>query len=138
MLWTGLAVNIHSMETEYQIAKLNRIRRLSRLMDSSIRVPLTDWRIGLDPILGLVPGIGDVLSTAVSAYIISLALRFKLPPTAIARMIFNVGLETVIGAVPLLGDIFDAYYKSNIRNLDILEKHIDSIAPEIEQKQSLC
>jgi len=72
------------------------------------------FRIGLDPIIGLVPG-GDLISTAFSAYIIFLAARFRLPREVLLRMIFNIGLEAVVGSVPLVGDLFDAYYKSNIR-----------------------
>jgi Domain of unknown function (DUF4112) len=121
------------MDTAKRVATLNRIRRLSRLMDTSLGIPGTRFRIGLDPILGLIPGAGDLISTGFSAYIIILAARFRIPPKDLAWMIFNVGLETVVGTVPLVGDIFDAFYKSNIRNLDILEKHLTVTEPELEK-----
>ncbi|WP_026732890.1 DUF4112 domain-containing protein [Fischerella sp. PCC 9605] len=121
------------MDTAKRLATLNRIRKLSRLMDTSIRIPLTGFRIGIDPIIGLVPGAGDLISTAFSAYIIFLATRFRIPPKALVQMIFNVGLETVVGTVPLVGDIFDAFYKSNIRNLAILEQYLTVIEPELEK-----
>ncbi len=121
------------MDTAKRLATLNRIRKLSRLMDTSIRIPLVGFRIGLDPIIGLVPGAGDLISTTFSAYIIFLATRFRIPPKDLAKMIFNVGLETVVGSVPLVGDLFDAFYKSNIRNLAILEQYLTEVEPELEE-----
>jgi Domain of unknown function (DUF4112) len=119
------------MDAAKRLATLNRIRKLSRLMDTSIRIPGIGFRIGIDPIIGLVPGAGDLISTAFSAYIIFLATRFGLPHQDLAKMIFNVSLEAVVGTVPLVGDLFDAFYKSNIRNLEILEQHLTAVEPEI-------
>lgn len=124
------------MDTIKRLATLNRIRRLSRLMDTSLRVPGTGFRIGLDPIIGLIPGAGDLISTAFSAYIIFLATRFGIPRQDLTEMIFNVALESVVGTVPLVGDLFDAYYKSNMRNLAILEKHLTAVEPELEEVAS--
>jgi hypothetical protein len=124
------------MDAAKRLVTLNRIRQLSRLMDTSIRIPLLGFRIGLDPIIGLVPGAGDLISTAFSAYIIFLATRFGIPQRDLAKMIFNVGLETVVGTMPLVGDLFDAFYKSNIRNLAILEQHLMAVEPEIEKSVS--
>lgn len=121
------------MDAAKRLATLNRIRKLSTLMDASLRVPLINFRIGIDPIIGLVPGAGDLISTGFSAYIIFLATRFGIPRQDLAKMIFNVGLEAVIGTVPLVGDLFDAYYKSNIRNLAILEQHLTAIEPELQK-----
>ncbi|MBD2776996.1 DUF4112 domain-containing protein [Iningainema tapete] len=125
------------MNTIKRLDTLNRIRKLSRLMDTSIGIPGTKFRIGIDPIIGLVPGAGDLISTAFSAYIIFLATRFGIPPKDLAKMIFNVGLETVVGTVPLVGDLFDAFYKSNIRNLAILEQHLMAVEPELEEVDSI-
>ncbi|GAB1540766.1 DUF4112 domain-containing protein [Scytonema sp. NUACC21] len=124
------------MDTVKRIATLNRIRRLSRLMDTSLRIPGTGFRIGLDPIIGLIPGAGDLISTGFSAYIIFLATRFGLPPKTISQMIFNIALEGVVGTIPLVGDLFDAYYKSNIRNLAILESHLTAVEPELQKVAS--
>lgn len=118
------------MNNTQRTETLKRIRQLSRLMDTSIRIPGIGFRIGLDPIIGLVPGAGDLISTAFSAYIIFLATRFRLPSQDLRKMIFNVGLEAVVGAVPLAGDLFDAFYKSNMRNLAILEKHLTETQEE--------
>ncbi len=93
-------------------------------MDSAFRIPGIGFKIGLDPIIGLIPGLGDIIATIVSAYIIFLATRFRLPGNVFRQMIFNVALEAVVGAIPLLGDIFDAFYKSNVRNLALLETHL--------------
>lgn len=76
-------------------------------MDTAIRIPGTGFRFGLDPIIGLVPGAGDIVSTAFSAYIIFLATRFGLSREVLTQMIFNVALEAVVGSVPLVGDLFD-------------------------------
>ncbi len=126
------------MNTTERLVTLNRIRKLSRLMDTAIRIPVINFRIGLDPIIGLVPGAGDLVSTAFSTYIIYLAARFNLPREVLARMIFNIGLEAVVGSVPLVGDLFDAYYKSNIRNLALLEQHLQVDEPELSEVAPLA
>ena len=125
------------MNTAERLATLNRIRKLSRLMDTAIGIPGTRFRIGLDPIIGLIPGAGDLISTAFSAYIIYLATRFGIPGQDLKKMLFNIGLEAVVGTVPLVGDFFDAYYKSNIRNLAILEQHLQAAEPELEEIASV-
>ncbi len=121
------------MDTAKKLSALKRIRKFSRLMDTAIGIPGTKFRIGLDPILGLIPGGGDIISTIVSGYIIYLATRVGISNDNLKEMIFNVGLETVVGTIPLFGDLFDAFYKSNIRNLAILEEHIMATEPELEK-----
>lgn len=130
-------MNPSNLDAVKRLATLNRIRKLSRLMDTAIRIPVINFRIGLDPILGLVPGAGDVVTTAFSAYIIFLARRFQLPSEVLGQMIANIVLEAVVGSVPLLGDLFDAYYKANVRNLALLEKHLQMAEPELEQVDPL-
>ncbi len=125
------------MNTAERLATLNRIRKLSRLMDTAIRIPGTSFRIGLDPIIGLIPGAGDMISTAFSAYIIYLATHLDIPSKDLRKMLFNIGLEAVAGTVPLVGDFFDAYYKSNIRNLAILEQHLQAVDPKLEELASV-
>lgn len=114
-----------------RLATLNRIRKFSRLMDTAFRIPGTPFRIGWDPIIGLIPGLGDAVDTGISAYIIFMAARFGLPRTVLGWMVFNVGLEFVLGTVPLIGDLFDAFFKSNIRNLALLERHLQDAEPEL-------
>ncbi|MEO1299225.1 MAG: DUF4112 domain-containing protein [Cyanobacteria bacterium J06636_16] len=113
-----------AVKASSRLRNLNRIRRLSRLMDTAFKIPGTGFKVGLDPIIGLVPGAGDLITTAISAYILILAARFRLSRGVFGQMVFNVLLEAVVGTVPLLGDVFDAFYKSNVRNLALLESHL--------------
>lgn len=117
------------MNTYTKLRQLDHIRRITRLMDSAFRVPGLGLKVGLDPIIGLIPGIGDLVATITSAYIIFLATRFRLPKGILGAMVLNVALEFVVGTIPLLGDIFDAYFKSNVRNLELLEKHLATVSP---------
>jgi hypothetical protein len=94
-------------------------------MDSAFRVPGTDFRFGLDPILGLVPGLGDVVGGGFAVYLIWLAVRAGAPAAVLTRMGFNVAIDTLFGAIPLLGDLLDAGWKGNLRNLAILEGYIE-------------
>ena len=107
-----------------QLDKLRRIRKIAKLLDTAIGIPGTKFRIGLDPILGLIPGGGDLVGAAISAYMIYLATSFGLEKSKVTQMIKNIALETTVGFVPIVGDIFDVYFKANIRNLDILEQHL--------------
>ena len=110
--------------TRAKTATLTRLRRLSRLLDSAFRIPIINYRVGLDAVVGLVPGVGDAVMLAPALYIIFEAYRLGAPTGTLARMVFNVGLETLIGSVPLLGDLFDATWKANLRNLRLLEQHL--------------
>ena len=103
---------------------LARARTLTRLLDSAARVPGTSFRFGLDPVLGLIPGLGDVAGAVLSGYVVILASRLGAPKSVIVRMLGNVAIDTVGGTIPLIGDIFDAGWKSNSRNLALLERHV--------------
>jgi hypothetical protein len=107
--------------------RLERTRRelgaLAWILDTAFRIPGTNIRFGLEPIVGLIPGVGDVASGAVGAYLVLRAVRFGLPRVVTARMIANTLLDVTIGAVPLLGDAFDFFYKSNTRNARLFEEH---------------
>ena len=103
---------------------LSRARTLTRLLDSAARVPGTSFRFGLDPLLGLIPGLGDMTGAALSGYLVLLASRHGAPKTVIVRMLGNVAIDTVVGTMPVLGDLFDAGWKSNTRNLALLERHV--------------
>lgn len=125
------------MNTQQRLATLGRIRKLSRLMDTAFRIPGTPFRVGWDPIIGLIPGLGDAIATAISAYILFLAIRFGLPRNLLGWMVFNISLEAVVGTIPLIGDLFDAFYKSNIRNLALLEKHLQVTEPGLGELEPL-
>lgn len=104
--------------------RLEQLRRLSHLLDNAIALPGTNYRIGLDPFLGLVPGAGDVAGTALSAYIVVQAARWQLPAGTLLRMLWNVGLDWLLGTVPVLGDLVDVGWKANARNVALLEAHL--------------
>jgi hypothetical protein len=121
-----------------------RITLVANLMDSAFLIPGLNRRVGLDAVLGLVPGVGDALSAAISSYIIWEARQLGLPRWKIARMIGNVAVDTAIGAIPFAGDVFDVVFKSNQRNLRIIHEHlgtpkrgpkeIDGTAVRIEER----
>lgn len=102
---------------------LNNARALARVLDTAVGVPGTKLRIGLDAILGLIPGAGDAVSAALSGYIILAAARAGASKPVLLRMVGNVLLDTVVGAVPVLGDLFDVAFRSNARNVALLERH---------------
>jgi len=104
---------------------LARARRLARLLDSAARVPGTQIRFGADAVLGLVPGLGDVAGAALAGYLVLLARRHGAPRSVVMRMLANVAVDTIGGTVPLAGDLFDVAYKSNLRNLALLEGAIE-------------
>lgn len=103
---------------------LARLDALSRLLDSAFVLPGTNFRFGIDGVIGLVPGIGDLVSTALSSYIIWEARRLGLPRWKIARMIGNVAIDAAVGVVPFLGDAADVIFKANRRNMRILRDHL--------------
>ncbi len=105
------------------------MRQLSQLLDGAISIPGTKQRIGIDPILGLIPGGGDTVSAALSGYIIVEAARMGLPRKALIQMVLNLVVDTVTGSVPIVGDIFDVVSKANLRNMQIVESHAKSSVP---------
>ncbi len=109
--------------TERVIAAERRIGAVAHLLDDIVRVPGTSTRVGLDPIIGLVPFLGDIVSGIVSAWIVVEAARFRLPTIVLVRMILNTGLDFTIGLVPFLGDLFDLAFKANTRNLELFHRH---------------
>ncbi|MBC8144689.1 MAG: DUF4112 domain-containing protein, partial [bacterium] len=86
----------------------DQARGLARILDDAIRIPGTDFRIGLDPLIGLIPGIGDLVGGGFSAYILWLGAKAGAPVPVLARMLVNVGIEMIVGTIPLVGDLFDA------------------------------
>ena len=101
-----------------------RVRALARLLDAAIRIPGTGVTVGLDSIVGLIPGLGDVAGGVMSGYIVLVSARLGVPPSVVARMILNLVIDTLVGSVPLLGDLFDVGYRANLRNSALLDKHL--------------
>lgn len=100
-----------------------RVRRLARVMDSSFRLP-GGFRIGLDGLIGLVPVVGDLAASGASIYIVAQAARAGVPGRVLGRMLLNIALDTAIGAIPVLGDVFDVAFKTNLRNVRLMDKHL--------------
>jgi hypothetical protein len=111
-----------SSETE---PRLRRLRWVAWLLDRSIPIG-GKWRIGLDPLLGLLPGAGDWLGAALSLYILYEAARLGVPGRILVAMAGNILVEAIVGAVPVLGDLFDFVWQANSRNLQLLERHYDT------------
>ena len=106
-------------------ASLERLEALAHLLDTAVVIPGTNFRFGADAIIGLVPGIGDAITTAISAYIVYEARRIGVPRHVLIRMIGNVALDGLVGAVPLVGDLFDTMWRANVRNVRLLRKHLE-------------
>ena len=108
---------------EEEIA-LQRVARLAYWLDDRFRIPGTRRRIGVDGLLGLIPGIGDTATALLASYIVLEAARLGAPKTLLARMIANVGVDYVVGLVPLVGDLADLGWKANRRNARMLRDHL--------------
>lgn len=103
---------------------------LSRVMDNQFRIPILGWRFGLNPIIDLVPGIGDAATTLVALYIMSAAVRYRVPKITLARMGVNIAIYFIVGLLPFAGDAFDAWWKPNIRNITLLRQRATVSAEE--------
>jgi len=113
----------HQLGPEEEIA-LQRVARLAYWLDDRFQIPGTRLRMGLDGLLGLIPGIGDTATALVAAYIVLEAARLGVPKRTLARMIANVGVDYIVGLVPLLGDLGDFAWKANRRNARMLHEHL--------------
>ncbi len=118
--------------------RLQRLRRVARFMDTAVEIPVIGVRVGLDPLLGLLPVAGDVLAAIISGWMLVEARRLGAPWGLIGRMLGNVALDLSVGAVPLVGDLFDVLYRANLRNVALLEKHFDEadLAEEVSARRS--
>jgi hypothetical protein len=104
---------------------IERIRKITQLMDEAFEVPGTNYRVGWDSIIGLVPVVGDLVTAGISAWIIHEANQQGISRWQMMRMLGNVGIDFTIGLIPGLGDLADAAFKANSKNLRILEKHLE-------------
>lgn len=103
---------------------LRRLDRLAYWLDDRFRVPGTEIRIGLDGLVGLIPGVGDAATALLSAYIVAEAWGLGAPPSILARMLANLGIDLGLGVVPVVGDLVDIGWKANRRNVDLLRRHL--------------
>jgi len=106
-----------------QLQRLAALRQMARLLDSAFAIPGTNIRIGLDPIVGLIPAIGDLISPLFTLGIIWQGRELGIPRVVQLRMVLNVAIDTVLGLVPIIGDLFDFAWKANERNMVLLERH---------------
>ncbi len=117
-----------------QMALLQRIENFARFLDSAVRIPGINLRIGADSVLGLVlPGIGDALTAVGSGYVVLQGSKLGLPRIKLARMVTNILVDTGVGAVPFAGDIFDVFIRANLKNVNIIREHFS--LPPILRKQ---
>ncbi|OGR19489.1 MAG: hypothetical protein A2X81_20440 [Desulfobacterales bacterium GWB2_56_26] len=109
-------------------SRLQRLRALSRLLDSAIPLP-GGYRIGLDGIIGLIPGFGDIAGSIASSYIIIESARLGASTSTLLRMVMNVLVESVVGLIPFLGDLFDIVWKANEKNMALMDKQLAAAPP---------
>lgn len=109
--------------TAREARAVERIERTADWLDARFRLPGTDYRFGLDGLIGLVPGLGDAAGLAASAWIVATAREAGAPWGLVARMGLNIAIDAVVGSVPLVGDLFDFGFKANRRNAALLRRH---------------
>jgi hypothetical protein len=105
-------------------ARLDRLRAIHRYLDAVFRVPGTNIRFGWDPIIGLVPWLGDAVTALIAVWIVVGAYRLGVPRIVQLRMVINIGLDVLIGLVPFLGDVADVFWQANTKNMALLEHHV--------------
>lgn len=108
------------------IREIARLDRLARLLDAKFRIPIINFPFGYDAVLGLVPGLGDAVAAAPSAWLIYRAHRLGMPRRKLVRMAANTGIDFALGSVPLFGNLFDLVFKANLRNMALIRRHLES------------
>ncbi|TMT87401.1 DUF4112 domain-containing protein [Haloterrigena sp. H1] len=130
---TALSEDLEALEDDLPATvddgAIERMRFVAHALDEGIRVPGTDARVGLDPILGILPGAGDTAAAAVSLYVVVEAARMGVSSSTLLRMLANVGVDAIVGSVPVLGVVFDAFWKANTWNLELA---LEDLAAEYE------
>jgi hypothetical protein len=124
---SGTVVRVDPARTARLAAAERRIAFMTRMFDELIEVPGTGRRFGIDPIIGLVPVVGDIAGGIAAFWIIGEAARFRIPTIVLARMIFNAGMDMLLGAIPFVGDVFDFFSKANERNLALFRRHASDV-----------
>lgn len=98
------------------------LESLSKYLDDWVKIPVVGWRFGLDALIGLIPNVGDTVTSLASFYILVAGVRYGVPKITLLRMAFNIGLDYVVGAIPFIGDAFDFFWKSNKQNIDLIRE----------------
>ncbi|SDN19358.1 protein of unknown function [Halogranum gelatinilyticum] len=118
-------------------ATIERLRRVAYVLDELVRVPGTNFRFGVDPVLGTLPVVGDVLSAGVSLYVVLESARLGVSYTTLLRMLANVGVDAAVGSIPLVGGLFDAVWKVNKRNLGLALADLTDGAVDLDDLDAL-
>jgi hypothetical protein len=117
-----------------QTATVDRsIEQLGWIMDDLFRIPVLGWRFGLDALIGLIPALGDTTTSLVSFYILASAVRYRVPKITLLRMGLNIAIDYGVGSLPVVGDLFDAWWKSNQMNVELLKRRAQVSAIEAEK-----
>jgi len=106
------------------VVRVERIRQAARVLDAAIPIPGTRYSFGIDAVIGLVPGLGDAVGVVFASVILYQAFRLGASKRLLTRMLYNVGVDGLLGAIPLLGDWHDVVWKANVKNVDLLERHL--------------
>src|SRR5678815_558527 len=109
------------------------LERLGWLMDDLFRIPVLGWRFGLDAIIGLIPALGDTTTSLVSFYILASAVRYRVPKVTLLRMGLNIAIDYAVGSLPVVGDLFDAFWKSNQMNVELLKRRAQVTVTEADK-----
>ena len=117
----------HTIEIE------ESLDRLGWILDDLFRIPVLGWRVGLDALVGLIPGVGDTATTVASLYVLGSAVRYRVPKITLLRMGLNLGIDYAVGSLPLVGDFFDAWWKSNQKNVELLRRRATVSASEARE-----
>ena len=134
-----MAINQRRVERQ-AVEETNRLRIarfLADLLDQRFTIPGTSIRIGLDPIVSLIPGVGDLLANLTGSFILVIAAQLGVPKIVIARMGINVAINTLLGAVPIFGDVISIWYRSNVKNVELLERYVGRQAKRADTKDWL-
>lgn len=111
-----------SKEERKKVEVEEGLENLSRYLDGLFRIPGTGWKFGLDSLIGLIPNVGDTLTSFASFYILFAGVRYGVPKITLLRMAFNIGLDYLVGTIPFVGDLFDFFWKSNKQNMDLIRE----------------
>jgi Domain of unknown function (DUF4112) len=135
-----MAMNIARTANRERVIERDRLglaRFLADLLDQRFTIPGTSIRIGLDPIVSLIPGIGDLLANLTGSFIIVIAAQLGVPKIVLTRMGINVAINTLLGAVPIFGDVISIWYRSNVKNVELLERYVGRQSKRADRKDWL-
>lgn len=135
-----MAINVARSARRERVVETDRLwlaRFLADLLDQRFTIPGTSIRIGLDPIVSLIPGIGDLLANLTGSFILIIAAQLGVPKIVIARMGINVAINTLLGAVPIFGDVISIWYRSNVKNVELLDHYVGRPSKRADAKDWL-